>query len=59
MSNIAKPFDAVRTMREIRDSLSHETAKMGYEEQKRYMREKSRQSQVKDRQAKLWPTPPA
>lgn len=52
MSNEAKPSDAVHTMREIRDTLSRETAKMSFEEQKRYMREKSDQGPRKGRQAK-------
>lgn len=42
MKNKKKTFDSVRTMREIRDALSRETAKMKYEEQKRYMREYGR-----------------
>lgn len=53
MSDKSKPFDAVRAMREIRDSLSRETAKMSYEEQKRYMREKSKQSPAKGGRAKV------
>lgn len=48
MSNKVKPFDAVRTMREIRDALSRETAKMSYEEQKQFIRERLRTSPEKD-----------
>ncbi len=52
MKNRAKTFDSVRMMRDIRDTLSQETAKMGYEEQKRYMREKRRPNQKTDPQPK-------
>jgi len=34
-----KKFDAVKMMREIRDKLSKKLVNMGYEEQKRYLKE--------------------
>jgi hypothetical protein len=34
-----KPFDAVQTMREIRDRISREIAGMTFEEEKRWMQE--------------------
>lgn len=40
--NKDKPFDAVKTMRELRDALNRETAQMSYEEQKRYIRKRVR-----------------
>jgi hypothetical protein len=48
MKSETKTFDAVRIMREIRDTLSRETSTMSYEEQKRYMRDKRRQERTKD-----------
>jgi hypothetical protein len=35
-----KPFDAVRTMREIREEIDRELAGKTYEQQKRYIRER-------------------
>jgi hypothetical protein len=35
-----KPFDAVQTMREIRDRISREIAGMTFDEEKRWMQEK-------------------
>ena len=35
-----KKFDAVKTMREIRDRLSSEIKSMSFEEQKRYLKER-------------------
>jgi len=35
-------FDAVKMMREIRDKLSKEFISMSYEEQKKYIREKTK-----------------
>jgi len=35
-----KPFDAVQTMRDIRDQLSEQFEHMSYAEQKRYIRER-------------------
>jgi hypothetical protein len=37
--NDDKPFDAVRTMREIREQIDRELAGKTYEQQKRYIRE--------------------
>jgi len=39
MKKDEKKFDAVKTMREIRDRLSQQFEGMNYEAQKRYMRE--------------------
>lgn len=38
--NSEKKFDAVGTMREIRDRLSSEITGMSFEEQKRYIKER-------------------
>ena len=40
MKNSEKKFDAVGTMREIRDRLSSEITGMSFEEQKRYIKER-------------------
>lgn len=45
--NKEKAFDAVRTMREIRDAISRETAGMTYEEQRRYTQELLRSKKEK------------
>ncbi len=37
-----KRFDAVKTMREIRDRLNEQFKGMSFEEQKRYIRERTR-----------------
>ena len=37
-----KPFDAVQTMRDIRDRLSEQFEHLSFAEQKRYMRERLR-----------------
>ena len=37
-----KKFDAVKTMRRIRDRLSEQFKGMSFEEQKRYMRERTK-----------------
>ena len=37
---MSKDFNAVKMMREIRDKLSSKFAKMSYEEQKKYIRER-------------------
>jgi len=37
-----KKFDAVKTMREIRDRLSEQFKGMSFEEQKRYIRERTK-----------------
>lgn len=37
---MSKDFNAVKMMREIRDKLSTKFAKMGYEEQKKYIKER-------------------
>ena len=39
-----KKFDAVKIMREIRDKLSKEFMNLSYEEQKRYTRERIKQT---------------
>ena len=43
-----RTFDAVRTMRDIRDAVNRETAGMNYEDQKRYIRERVRPRARKD-----------
>ena len=40
-----KEFNAVKMMRDIRDKLSREFANMSYEEQKRYISERVKNSQ--------------
>jgi hypothetical protein len=37
-----KKFDAVKTMREIRDRLSEQFKSMSFEEQKQYIRERTK-----------------
>lgn len=37
-----KKFDAVKTMREIRDRLSEQFKSMSFEEQKQYVRERTK-----------------
>ena len=42
MKKSKKPFDAVKMMREIRDTLSMQFQEMSFEEQQQYMRERLR-----------------
>lgn len=50
-----KDFDAVQTMRRIREELSRELAGKSFEQQKRYIRERVRVPYAPDAQA---PSPP-
>lgn len=47
-----KPFDAVQTMRQIRDSISAEIAGMSHEEERRYIDEHLRKSQSPEEEKK-------
>ena len=51
MKNNKKPFDAVQLMRGIRDKLSEQIARMSFEEQKRYMKERLATARGKPTQA--------
>jgi hypothetical protein len=50
MKKSEKPFDAVQLMRGIRDKLSEQITHMGFEEQKRYMKERLATVSVKSAQ---------
>jgi hypothetical protein len=45
MKKSEKKFDAVKTMREIRDRLSKHFKSMGFEEQKQYIKERTKTRQ--------------
>lgn len=47
-----KQFDAVQTMREIRDALSAEIAGMSYEEERRFIQEQIKDSQKSEPDSK-------
>lgn len=47
MNKKEKKFDAVKTMREIRDKISTETQNMTFEELKAYIKNKLTQANVK------------
>ena len=46
-NNKTKSFDTVKMMREIRDKISHETQSMNFEQLKKYVAEKLKQSPLK------------